>query len=93
MPSLFDAMERGLPVIASRVGGVPDIVHDGVNGLLIDPASPGQLRDAILKLKENAELRRVYGERGRELAKDFSSEAMCNKYFALYEGVLKGGVL
>jgi glycosyltransferase involved in cell wall biosynthesis len=90
---LFDAMEQGLPVVASRVGGVPDIVHDGENGLLIDPASPAQLRDAILKLKENAALRRAYGERGREFAKDFSSEAMCSKYFALYEGVLRGGVL
>lgn len=90
---LFDAMEQGLPVIASRVGGVPDIVHHRENGLLIDPASPVQLRDAILKLKENAELRRVYGERGREVAKDFSSEAMCSKYFALYQEVLQGKVL
>jgi glycosyltransferase involved in cell wall biosynthesis len=88
---LFDAMEQGLPVIASRVGGVPDIVHDGENGLLIDPASPAQLRGAILKLKEDPALRRAYGERGREFAKDFSSEAMCSKYFALYEGVLRSG--
>jgi len=85
---LFDAMEQRLPVIASRVGGVPDIVHDGENGLLIDPASPAQLRDAILELKTNAELRRVYGDRGRELAKDFSSAAMCSKYYALYKSVL-----
>ena len=89
---LFDAMEQGLPVVASRVGGVPDIVHDGENGLLIDPASPAQLRDAVLKLKADAGMRRAYGERGRELAKDYSSEAMCNKYFAIYEAGL-GGVL
>ena len=85
---LFDAMERGLPVVASRVGGVPDIVHDGENGLLIDPKSPAQLRDAILRLKADPQLRRSYGERGREFAKDFSSDAMCSKYFALYESVL-----
>jgi glycosyltransferase involved in cell wall biosynthesis len=90
---LFDAMAQGLPVVASRVGGVPDIVHDGENGLLIDPASPAQLRDAVLKLKEDAALRHTYGERGRDLAKDFSSEAMCRKYFALYESVLRVGVL
>ena len=48
-----------MPVVASRVGGVPDIVHDGENGLLIDPGSPAQLRDAVLKLKMNAELRRA----------------------------------
>jgi glycosyltransferase involved in cell wall biosynthesis len=86
---LFDAMEQGLPVVASRVGGVPDIVRDGDTGLLIDPASPAQLRDAILTLKADASLRRVYGERGRQFAKDFTADAMCGKYFALYEAVLR----
>ena len=85
---LFDAMEQGLPVVASRVGGVPDIVHHGENGLLIDAASPPQLRDAILKLKGNPELRRAYGEHGREFAKDFTGEAMCRKYLGLYEAIL-----
>jgi glycosyltransferase involved in cell wall biosynthesis len=89
---LFDAMEQGLPVVASRVGGVPDIVHDGENGLLIDPASPAQLRDAVLQLKADAALRRAYGERGREFAKDFSSDAMCSKYFTLYEAVLRASL-
>jgi glycosyltransferase involved in cell wall biosynthesis len=85
---LFDAMEQGLPLVASRVGGVPDIVHHGENGLLIDPASPAQLRDAILQLKAKPELRRAFGERGREFAKDFTGDAMCRKYLALYESVL-----
>jgi glycosyltransferase involved in cell wall biosynthesis len=85
---LLDAMERGLPVVASRVGGVPDIVHHDRNGLLIDPASPVQLRDAILKLREDEALRRTYGERGRLFAKDFTAEAMWRKYLAIYESVL-----
>jgi glycosyltransferase involved in cell wall biosynthesis len=86
---VLDAMERGLPVVASRVGGVPDIVRDGETGVLIDPASPAQLRDAILGLKADASLRRTYGERGREFAKDFTADAMCGKYVALYEAVLR----
>jgi glycosyltransferase involved in cell wall biosynthesis len=85
---LLDAMEQGLPVVASRVGGVPDIVRDGENGLLIDAASPAQLRDAIRKLKDDAELRRAFGENGREFAKNFTSDAMCRKYLALYESAL-----
>jgi glycosyltransferase involved in cell wall biosynthesis len=85
---LLDAMEQGLPVVASRVGGVPDIVRDGENGLLIDAASPAQLRDAILKLKDNPELRRAFGGRGRTFAKDFTGEAMCRKYLALYESAV-----
>jgi len=85
---LFDAMERGLPVIASRVGGVPDIVHDRENGLLIDPASPEQLRDAILTLRSDAQLCRTYGDRGREFAKGFTAEAMWRKYLGIYESLL-----
>jgi glycosyltransferase involved in cell wall biosynthesis len=85
---LLDAMEQGLPVIASRVGGVPDIVHHDKNGLLIDPANPTQLRDAILTLRGDTALRRVYGERGRVVAKDFTAEVMWRKYLALYESLL-----
>jgi glycosyltransferase involved in cell wall biosynthesis len=85
---LLDAMEQGLPVVASRVGGVPDIVHHEQTGLLIEPASPSQLRDAILRLKADPALRAEYGERGREFAKDFTAEAMCRKYVAIYESVL-----
>jgi glycosyltransferase involved in cell wall biosynthesis len=85
---LLDAMEQRLPVVASRVGGVPDIVLHGENGLLIDPASPAQLRDAILKLRADPELRRAYGERGRAFMNDFTSDVMWRKYFALYESVL-----
>ncbi len=85
---LLDAMERGLPVVASRVGGVPDIVRHGDNGVLIDPASPAQLREAILGLRTDPVRRREYGQRGREFAKHFTGDVMWQKYFALYESLL-----
>ncbi len=85
---LLDAMEQGLPIVASRVGGVPDIVRHGENGLLIDPARPDQLRDAIYELRSSPELRRSLGERGRELAKGFTAEVMWRKYLAIYESLI-----
>jgi len=85
---LFDAMEQGLAVIVSAVGGLPDIVHQDENGLLIEPGRPDQLRDAILALFAAPQRRRVLGSRGRELAKDFTAEAMCRKYVELYESML-----
>lgn len=85
---LFDAMEQGLPLIVSAVGGLPDIVHHGANGLLIPPAQPDRLRDAILELAASPERRRAMGARGREIAKDFTADAMCRKYVELYESVL-----
>jgi glycosyltransferase involved in cell wall biosynthesis len=85
---LLDAMDRSLPVIASRVGGVPDIVHDGDNGILIEPRRVDQLCAAIHALRADPARRRVLGERGRELAKDFTAEAMARKYLAIYQNVL-----
>jgi glycosyltransferase involved in cell wall biosynthesis len=85
---LLDAMEQGLPLVASRVGGVPDIVHHGKNGLLIDPGNSGQLRDAILLLRGDEALRRSYGECGRSFARDYTAEVMWRKYLALYQSLL-----
>jgi glycosyltransferase involved in cell wall biosynthesis len=87
---LLDAMEQGLPVVASRVGGVPDIVRHRENGLLIEPANPAQLRDAILLLRGDPALRRAFGDRGREFAKGFTAEVMWRKYLTLYESLLGG---
>jgi glycosyltransferase involved in cell wall biosynthesis len=85
---LLDAMDRGLPVIASRVGGVPDIVHDAKNGILIDAGRVDQLRSAILDLRAAPERRRALGESGREFAKQFSAQAMARKYVEIYRTVL-----
>jgi glycosyltransferase involved in cell wall biosynthesis len=85
---LLDAMEQRLPVVASRVGGVPDIVHDGKNGILTDPRRPDQLHAAILRLRESPELRRRFGECGQRIAKDFTAQVMAEKYLALYRSVI-----
>lgn len=87
---LLDAMEQGLPIVASRVGGVPEIVHEGENGILIDPERPDQLKAAILRLREAPDLRDELGERGRRIARNFTADVMCRKYLGLYEAVLGG---
>jgi glycosyltransferase involved in cell wall biosynthesis len=79
------AMDRALPLIASRVGGLPEIVRDGDNGLLIDPGSPDQLERAILRLYDEPDLRRAMGARGREFSRDFTADAMAEKYLDLYK--------
>jgi len=85
---LFDAMEQGLPVVATRVGGVPEIVHDGENGILIDSERPDQLKEAILHLAQRPELRTAMGERGRRVAERYTASRMAQKYFELYEATL-----
>ena len=86
---LLDAMDRGVPVVASRVGGVPEIVHDGSNGLLVDPGDVAQLRDAILTLHRSPELRCRLGEEGKRFARTFTAEAMAGQYLALYRSELR----
>lgn len=81
---LFDAMEQQLAIVGSRVGGVPDVVHDNENGLLIDPASPSQLLDAILELRDDAAMRSRLGQAGKRLAANFTASAMCEKYLEIY---------
>jgi glycosyltransferase involved in cell wall biosynthesis len=78
-------MDRALPIVASRVGGLPEIVGDGENGILIDPRSPDQLEHAILRLYDDPDLRRAMGARGREFSRDFTAEAMAAKYLDLYK--------
>jgi len=77
-------MEQQLAIVASRVGGVPDIVHDNENGLLIDPASPSQLLEAILKLRDDTAMRSRLGEAGRHIAAKFTASVMCENYLEIY---------
>jgi len=63
--SLIEAMAAGKAVVATRVGGVPDVVEDGKTGLLVPPKDPKALADAILRLLNDDDLRRSLGERAR----------------------------
>jgi len=65
---LIEAMAAGKPVVATKVGGVPEGVEDGVTGLLVPPRDADALAEAILKLAEDEELRREMGEKGKERA-------------------------
>jgi len=87
--SILDAMAYGVPVIASDVGGIPDIVEHEQNGLLIPPRNSRALADAISRLYENPGLRKQFSDKGRETAAAFSPEAMGERYLELYRQILK----
>lgn len=67
---LLEAMASGTPVVCSRVGGVPEIVEDGVNGFLIDPGDHEQLGERLRALLSDPELAERMGRRGRELVRE-----------------------
>jgi glycosyltransferase involved in cell wall biosynthesis len=64
--SLLEAMSSGLPCIATAVGGVPEWITDGENGILIQPRNPDMLADRMLMLATDAEMRRRFGAAARE---------------------------
>ncbi len=66
--AIAEAMACGLPVVASRVGAIPEMVRDGENGFLIPPASPRALARALAELMERPVLRRSMGQQSRRLA-------------------------
>jgi glycosyltransferase involved in cell wall biosynthesis len=86
--SLLQAAAAGVPIIGARAGGIPEIVHDRVNGLLVEPANGEQLHDAVSELLGNAVLCRQFGDAGHNLVvRDFSVDTMVERYMGLYREV------
>ncbi len=86
---LVEAMACGLPIVATKVGGVPRVVSDGVTGILVKPASPSALADAIIKLLKDKKLAKEMGEHGKIRATAFSAEAMVKDIINTYLSLLK----
>jgi glycosyltransferase involved in cell wall biosynthesis len=63
---ILEAMASGLPVVATRVGGIPDLIRDGVDGLLVDPGQPEQLAEALGSLIASPDLRSRMGQAARK---------------------------
>ena len=85
---LVEAMAAGKPVVASRVGGILDLIKDGQNGFLAEPGGEKSLAIAIKKLLKDKKMRDEMGKRGREIAQGFSVEKMIEKIDVLYESLL-----
>ena len=87
--AMLEAMALGRPVVASRVGGVPEVIDDEVDGLLVDPLDPAQLAEKVLTLLHNPELRgRLSRNAARKVRDQFSVERMVKSTEAIYSSVL-----
>jgi len=81
---LVEAMAAGKPVVASRIGGITDLVRDGKNGLLVPPGDKKALAEAIGCLLEQPNLARQMGAYGKEISRNFGLESMVAKIDSLY---------
>jgi glycosyltransferase involved in cell wall biosynthesis len=87
---LLEAMAAGCPVVAARAGGIPDIVTDGVNGCLFDPADPDGLTRATRRLFDSASYRERLHRNARLEAEQWSWAAATDALRSYYQAVLTG---
>jgi len=85
---LVEAMAAGKPVVASRVGGIPDLVRHEETGYLVPPADEEALAEGIKKLLDDPEKARQMGQRGKEYCHQFSLEAMIERLDNLYSELI-----
>ena len=85
--TLIEAMGTGLPIVASEVGGIPDMLTDGENALLVEP-KPEEICAAFERYYEDEKLRELHGTRAKARSVAFSAATMAEKYEELYNSKL-----
>jgi glycosyltransferase involved in cell wall biosynthesis len=87
---LLEAMRAGLPVVATRVAAIPEVVEDGVTGILVPPDDPWALADAVLALVRSPDRARELGVAGHaRLREHFSPDAMGRGVARVYDSVVE----
>jgi Glycosyltransferase len=85
----LEAMACGVPIVASKIGGIPDVVKDGENGLLVPPWDSEALADVIIYLLENEDIREKMGNIGREKVEGYSWARIAEETEKVYKEVLE----
>ena len=92
--SLLDAMAAGKACVGTRVGGIPEVIDDGVTGSLVPPHDPTALSSAIVRLLKDRDLRARMGEAGlARVRAEFSVERMVEGTVAAYSSVAQQGLM
>lgn len=89
--AVMEFMEAALPIVATRVGGVPDLIDDGVHGLLVEPGDADGIAAAVRRLLREREAAREMGERARERRRrEFDIDVTVRRFESLYERLQDG---
>ncbi len=89
--AILEAMGHGVPIIATRVGAIPEVIEDGKEGFLIEPGDVQALADRLVRLAVDADLRSQMGTNARRRAQEeYSLDAMVERIIAIYLEILAG---
>lgn len=87
--ALLEAMAASRPIVASRVGGIPEIIEDGVEGFLVESMDVNGLAERCRRLIESPDVARKMGEQGRKrVEREFSATAMADRVVSVYKELL-----
>lgn len=86
--TLLDAMDYSLPIVATAVGGIPELVQDNVNGLLVTSGNTDQLAFALQRLYSDPALRKKFGDKGHSRVQKHTPDAMVERYLEIYQQYL-----
>jgi glycosyltransferase involved in cell wall biosynthesis len=89
---VLEAMAHSRPVVGSRIGGIPDLVEDGLSGLLVRPNDPRALADALLRILTDHDLRHRLAMGARARAEQFSTGAVVPRIEKVYASILANDV-
>jgi len=90
--SVLEAMSSGLQVVATRVGGIPEVISDMENGILIDPGNPEQLADVILQAADRSLPKELANNARRTICERYSITAVAERYYELLCRVHSGRI-
>jgi glycosyltransferase involved in cell wall biosynthesis len=87
--AILEAQAFGLPVVASRVGGIPEAGREGVTSLLVEPRKPEELAAAVQQLVHDPEVYRSFSQRGPTFAEEFAGPKIGAQLIGLYEATIR----
>ncbi len=88
--SVMEAMAAGVPVVATRVGSLPELIEDGSSGLLIEPGDPVALADAVLSMLDFPDRARTMADAAKKAVHDrYSVDSMVARYVSLFESLVE----
>lgn len=91
--AVLEGMRAGLPIVASRIGGIPEVVKEGYNAVLVEPGQPDKIAESVIDLISNREKMVTMGQNGRKrFEEDFQLNKMIDRLEQVYLSIAGGKV-